>query len=246
MRPRPRSDQRLGWRIAFTTLMTAGMVLAIFSAPIVSVLASFLIEDMGIDRTQLGWILSIYAGVGAVGSPLAGRLSDTLGGRLVLAGAFAAAGAGILGIALARSYGWLLGMAVVSGIAWASANPSTNKLVASQIPRGRQGVIMGVKQSGVQLGFFLGGALLPLGALTIGWRPTAALAAAACGIGLVATLLFLPPEARAPSGQTPPEHAYRRSPSAQWLTSYAFLMGAGMAAVSTYLPLFAQESVGLT
>jgi len=226
--------------------MTAGMVLAIFSAPIVSVLASFLIEDLGIDRTQLGWVLSIYAGVGAIGSPLAGRLSDTQGGRLVLAGAFAAAGAGILGIALARSYGWLLGMAVVSGIAWASANPSTNKLVASQIPRGRQGVIMGVKQSGVQIGFFLGGALLPLGALTIGWRPTVAIAAAACGIGLLATLLFLPPEPRAPSHRTAPEHAYRRSPSARWLASYAFLMGAGMASVSTYLPLFAQESVGLT
>lgn len=232
--------------MGFTTLLTAGMVLAIFSAPVVSVLASFLIAEFGISRTDLGWLLSIYAAVGAVGSTLAGRLSDLLGGRLVLAGTFTAAGLGLLGIALAPSYPWLLGMALISGIAWATANQSTNKLVASHIPRGRQGVIMGVKQSGVQTGFFLGGALLPAGALTIGWRPTVALVAVACGVGLAATLAFLPREPRSPARDVPLEHAYRRSPAARWLAGYAFLMGAGMGAVSTYLPLFAQESVGLT
>lgn len=246
MRSTAHRPEHLGWRVGFTTLMTAGMVLAIFSAPIVSVLASFLIRDLGMDRTQLGWVLSIYAGVGAIGSPLAGRLSDALGGRLVLAVAFAAAGLGILGIALAPSPAWLIGMALVSGIAWATANPSTNKLVALHIRRGRQGVIMGVKQSGVQIGFFLGGALLPLGALTIGWRPTVALAAAACGLGLAATLLFLPPEPRIAVHAAAAEGAYRRSPSSRWLAGYAFLMGAGMASVSTYLPLFAQEAAGLS
>jgi predicted MFS family arabinose efflux permease len=236
----------LRWRIGFTALLTSGMVLAIFSAPVVSVLASFLIEEFGVSRTGIGWLLSIYAAVGAVGSTMAGRLSDSLGGRVVLAGTFAVAGIGLLGIALAPSYAWLVGMALVSGVAWATANQSTNKLVASHIPRGRQGLIMGVKQSGVQTGFFLGGALLPAGALTIGWRPTVALAAVACGIGLVAALAFLPREPRSDGRDVGPEHAYRRSPTARWLAGYALLMGAGMGAVSTYLPLFAQESVGLT
>lgn len=239
----PAAPRPLGGTTALTAILTAGTAAGTFAAPVVSVLASSLIADFGISRSHLGWLPTIYAGVGAALSPLAGHLADVLGGRAVLAGTFLAGGLGTLAIGLSPSPGWLLAFAVLPGLGWASANPSTNKLVASLVPRGRRGLVMGVKQSGVQAGFFLGGALLPLGAAVLGWRPTVALAGGVCAVGALVALRGLPAgEGDRPAGR--PRRSASASRPVRWLTAYAFLMGAGLAAVSTYLPLYAQEALG--
>ena len=78
--------------------------------------------------------------------------------------AFAIAAATLVAMALAPAYPAMLVAAGLAGLALATGNPVTNKLVAVHLPPGTRGLVMGGKQAGVQVGAFMAGALLaPLG-----------------------------------------------------------------------------------
>ena len=131
------------------------------------------------------------------------------------------------------------------GLPVAAGNPATNKLLAERIPLGAQGVITGVKQSGVQVGVFLAGAVLPAGAVAFGWRGMILASVALPVAGLVLTRAFVPPDAvrpardeRGPAGPV--------GPIVIRLSAYAFLMGMGIATFGAYLPLYARESLGMS
>lgn len=230
----------------FATILTAGMMFGTFGAPAMSVLAPFLVEELGLSRTQLGTLFAISAALGAACSPIAGRLIDVVGGRRMLAATFLLGGAATLGIAAARGYGLLVAAACVSGLGSACGNPTTNKVIATHVPPGQRGLLIGLKASGVQAGFFLGGALLPLGAITLGWRPTLVLTALAASIWGLGSLLSLP---RDHEGGGPASSRWRstgRIRGVGWLAAYSFVMGAGMTALTSYLPLYANEEMGLS
>lgn len=57
-----------------------------------------------------------------------------------------------------------------SGLAMGINNRLTNRLVALHASRGRRGLVVGVKQSGVKVSHLAAGAALPLLAATVGWR----------------------------------------------------------------------------
>ncbi len=229
----------------FAVIMTAGMMFGTFGAPALSVLAPFLVEELGLTRTQLGTLFAISAALGAAFSPIAGRLIDVVGGRRMLAATCLLGGTATLGIAIAPGYGLLVAAACVSGLGWASGNPTTNKLIATHVPPGQRGLLIGLKASGVQAGFFLGGALLPLGAITLGWRPTLILTAAAASIWSLATLLSLPRDHESDESAGTRWRSTGRIKGVGWLAAYSFLMGAGMTALTSYLPLYANEEMGL-
>ena len=84
--------------------------------------------------------------------------------------AFAIAAATLVGMALAPAYPVMLLAAGLAGLALATGNPVTNKLVAVHLPPGSRGLVMGGKQAGVQVGAFLAGALLAPLAAQAGWR----------------------------------------------------------------------------
>jgi MFS family permease len=183
--------------------------------------------------------------VGAVSSPVIGRMTDRIGGRKTLAAVFALSGLGMLGLAAAPDYWWLIVAAAVGGFGQAAANPGTNKLISVHVALGRRGVLTGLKQSGVQVGVFLAGVLLPAGALAWGWRPTLAVAGIASTVGLGLVWLVVPAD---------PPSTDRRGTGARvawsrpvlWLSAYGFLMGAAVGAVNTYLPLYGEEGLGLS
>lgn len=238
------AGHRLPPRWVLAMVLTTGMMFGTFGAPAISVLAPFLVDELGLTRTQLGTLFAISAAVGAAFSPIAGRLIDVAGGRRMLAVTFLLGGAATLGIAASPGYGLLIVAACVSGLGWASGNPTTNKLIATHVPPGGRGLLIGLKASGVQAGFFLGGALLPLGAITLGWRPTLMLAAGAAAIGSLSPLLTLPPDDHEePAGAR--WRASGRIRGVGWLAAYSFLMGAGMTALTSYLPLYANEELAL-
>ena len=205
------------------------------------VLASALIEEFDITRTQFG-LLGLAGGlVAAAGSPFAGRVTDRIGGRngvlVVLAGA---AGAAVL-FAGAPVFGAMFAGAGLAAVAGAAGNPATNKLIAQQLAPGRRGMVTGLKQTGPQVGSFLSGALAPWGAATIGWRPTVLVIGALMAAAVPLVLRLIPVEdgahTRAERDRSP------LTPGIGWVAVYGTLIGLGGS--STFLlPLFVEESLG--
>ena len=239
-RPRPAIN-----RVAFTSLLAAAMAVATFAGPAFAILARFIIDDLGLTRAELGWIVAAFSAVGALASPSRGRVTDIIGGRRTLAAIFLLSGLGMLAISASPGYSWLLAAAVLTGLGQASANPGTNKLISVHIPLGGRGAVTGLKQSGVQIGVFLGGLLLPAGALAWGWRTTLAIAGALSILTLGAVRLVIPPDVQHRELPGPPAGTVW-TPPIIWLTLYGFLMGAAGGAVNTYIPLYGEEAIGLT
>lgn len=228
-------------------LVTSAMGLAFLLPFMLGVLAPFIVNDLELSRSRLGLLVTVTYATGTVLSLLVGRLVDVLGARRMLIALFLFPGLNLAAFAAAPSYPWLVLFAGLGGFALAASNPVTNTLIAEHVPTDRRGLIMGIKQSGVQVATFLAGAVLPVLALAVGWRRTVLLSAAVPLLVLVAALAFrmipassqvgLPRQGR--SGPVP------SSPAVRWLMGYVFLMGGGLAALTAYLPLYAYESLGL-
>lgn len=237
----------LGWRLGFGTSLTLAMTVSTFPQFALGVLGPLIMDDLTISRTALGALTTVLFLVSAVLSPVTGPLVDRLGGHRVLVALFVLAGAAFAALGLAPSLPWLLGAVSLAGLPNALGNPVTNALVASRIAPGRQGVLMGVKQSGVQIGAFLSGSALPTVAVALGWRGAMLLSA-----GVAALALLTTPVARAtplPAASVDARDAPGAAPLAGfvfWLAGYALLMGAGVSAFIAYLPLYAVEELGLS
>lgn len=228
-------------RLAIGSLLMWVMVAATAATVTIPVIASFLIDDFGISRTQLGGLGLVGGVVSAVVSPSAGRLTDRIGGRnaalVVLGGAAAAA----LLFAVAPVFGAMFAGALVAAITGAAGNPSTNKLIAAMVEPGRRGGITGLKQTGPQVGSLAAGLLAPWGATVFGWRPTVL----AMGVLLALPIPFfvrtIPPDRSrildAPSPTDPLPAAI------WWVAAYGLLLGFGGSA-TFLLPLFVEESLG--
>lgn len=245
MNVEPGPNKRLAWRAAFGGTLLLGMAVATYMTFILGVLAPFLIKDFGISRFQLGSLTTMLYLVGGFGSPTAGRVVDRLGGRLTLEWLFLAGALGVLSLALARNYLWLVIAMLISGVALAAGNPATNKLVAEHLQVGTRGPIMGIKQAGVPMGTLLVGVVLPGASLLLGWRWAVILALTLPIVGILLGRVLLPPDPT-PVRST---SAKRRAPlgsAVAWLTPYAFFMGTGVAVVNVYLPLYAFDRVGMS
>ncbi len=229
-------------------LLAFAMGVATVVTFIVGALAPFLVEDLGLSRMSLGLLATVMIAVAAVLSPLAGQLVDRLGGQLVLVVIFAVTAAGMLGMALAGSYAWLLAGAALAGIATAMGNPATNQLISRHIPRGAQGTVTGIKQSGVQAATMVAGLVVPSLGAALGWRRAMAVSALPSALGLAATFLIVPRAGGGAGAGAPPGYARAGGipPAVKWLTGYGALMGIGVSAVGAYALLYGTEELGVS
>jgi predicted MFS family arabinose efflux permease len=232
-------------RPALTLLLAFAMGVASVVTFIIGALAPFMVAELGLSRTSLGLLATGMIGVAAVLSPLAGYLVDRLGGRPMLLLIFAATAAGLLGMAAAGSYGWLIAGAAVAGIGSAMGNPATNQLISRYVPRGSQGSVIGVKQSGVQGATFLAGLLLPSTGAALGWRRAMAVSALPVLLGLGGTLLIVPAAPPVPGAERRERGAGHTALVAR-LTVYGCLMGIGVSALGSYAVLYGVEVLGLS
>lgn len=238
--------QRKGARLAFGAALALAMGTGTYAGYAFGVLAPELRDAFALSRFEIGLLTAALFVVGGTLSLVAGPATDRFGARRVMLLALAITGLAVLGLALAPSYGWLLAAAAAAGVGVAAGNPVTNKLVAVHIPAGERGLIMGSKQSGVQVGAFLAGALLAPLAVAFGWRLALGGSALLPLAGILVALAAIPADRRplaaaddrAPVGPLP--RGVRR------LAAYAFLMGSGVAAVNAYLPLFLVERGGVS
>lgn len=234
-------DVRSTGVIAVLTLSMAMSMLVLFA---VGSLAPFLVGNLGLTRTQIGMLITVAFGVAALLSLYAGEVVDAVGGRTALLWLF-----GLLAVAFgiaaaAPVYGVLLAAVAVAGVSQALANPATNSIIAKKVPPRRRGMAVGVKQSGVQMAALLAGLVLPPVAAAYGWRWALLSLVPLCLLCLMVVLVTLPPGPRLRRTiklRLPP------SPNRplRWLMAYSLCVGCGIAATSTYLPLYAHESLGL-
>jgi len=240
----PAHDRPVGSRIAFGTMLALMMGTGTYAGYAFGVLAPDFRATFGLSRFELGLLTTAFFLVGGTLSLVAGPATDRLGARRVMFVALVASAAALAGMALAPAYAVLLAMAALAGVALAAGNPVTNKLVAVHIAPGERGLIMGGKQSGVQVGAFAAGALLAPLAVAVGWR--AALAGSALlPLGAILLALAVIPADRRQVRDAPPTEAPGPLPRGVfWLTAYAFLMGSGVATINAYLPLYLVERAG--
>lgn len=139
-------------RIGLGTVLATTMTSSTFAPVIFAVLATPLREEFGAARWQIGALVTVVTAVGAVLSPMAGSFADRFAPSQSTALTISVAGISYLAISLAPSYLWVAAASLLSGVAQAMGNPSTNRLIMTQAPVGRRGLLTGVKQSGVQAG----------------------------------------------------------------------------------------------
>lgn len=231
-----------GWLltgISAAAMATSGVVLYAISA-----LAPFLVDELELSRAAVGGLVTISFAVAAVTSLVAGHLVDVVGARVGLAVLATVVAVGLMIASASDTYAWLLAGVALAGIGQALANPATNVLIAASVPPSRRGMAIGVKQSGVQLAAFAAGLLLPLVAASSGWRVALRWTSLLPVLLLVAVWWLMPASATRPGA---PDGWWRWSAPSRWLgwlIVYSLLLGTGLSAVNTYLPLYAAQRLG--
>jgi MFS family permease len=221
-------------------MLVAAAMTALGSLPVFLLSAQSVLvrEDLRFDEPQLGLAVGVFFGAAALSSLPAGRLADRLGRRTSTIVAGVLATSGTLGVAVgAVSFPVLLALFVVCGMANSALQTTANLILARAVPRARQGLAFGVKQSAVPVATLLGGLAVPTIGVVVGWRWTYAAATVAAALVVVAGL-------RAPR-RPPAESKVRRigegAPAAALAVTAvaAMLSSAGVNSLAAFLPAWA-------
>lgn len=230
-------------RVGLGVVTSSTMAISTFAIVAAGVLAAQLIDEFDITRAQVGLLVTANGVVGAFASPLFGRVTDRLGAVKSVVGALLLGSSTLIAWSISPTYAFLFGAALVTGLSNAWGNPSTNALIVDNVPPGQRGVVTGIKQSGVQIGTFLGGLLLPVFAGWWSWRVALAVFLFIPAAGLIGMI-----------GRKDHHTAVRidrgevgRLPtSVRWIALYGFVSGMATSSMIAFLPLFANERMGLS
>jgi MFS family permease len=174
-----------------------------------------------------------------------GVVTDRFGERRTLTGGLAGLSLAVLAVALAPTYGLLLGAAVLLGSMYGSATPGTNKAIFDRIDPGRQHRALGIKQVGPTVGSAVGAVLVTGLAGAAAWQ-SGFLAAAA--VGLAVTLVFFVGYRGSDRAEAtvPDFRALLSNRTYLVLLAVGFCIGAAFYTATGYTVLFVDESVGAT
>ena len=222
---RPFSKTSLG------VVTSSAMAIGTFPFIVFSVLATDLIGEFEITRAQLGILATASGLVGAVTAPYWGRVTDRIGSYRATLAVLIVGATTLLLLAIAPTYALVFAASLLTGVANGWCNPATNSLIVDTVDVGSRGIVTGVKQSGVQIGTFLGGALLPILSLSWGWRWAAAVFVLMPLAGLVGLV-----------GRRPPNHHRRQGGWTQgrlprsvwWIALYGTISGVATAGMFVF------------
>lgn len=220
-------------------LLTLAMAMPMTLLYAVSALGPQLVSDLGIAPAALGYFTLGSFGAAALLSLRAGAWVVQLGARQALAILFATVALTFALMAALPGFYSLLAVTVLLGLAQALANPATNLLIAQHAPPSSKAMLVGLKQSGVQMAALAVGLLLPSAALAWGWRMAfAALAAPAGLLMLYAWRLPKSGATGAPAGRAPVNARLAA------LMAVQGCVGLSLSGFLTFLPLHA-ASLGM-
>nr|WP_207567835.1 MFS transporter [Mycolicibacterium elephantis] len=171
-------------------------------------------SERGLNLASAG-LLSSMAGFGLVVTLIAwGYVVDRIGERFVLAVGSALIAAATVGAAAVESL-WAVGVFLfLGGMAAASSNSASGRLVVGWFPPNQRGLVMGIRQAATPLGVALGALVIPRIAENYGVSAALLFPAAVCGISAVvcAVAVVDPPRpARAEATHEVLANPYRES-----------------------------------
>jgi MFS family permease len=135
-----------------------------------------------------GLFFTVFALVSLVVRSPAGRLSDRLGRRRVIAPALAVAGLSLALLGAATSGAMFLGAAALYGVAFGAGQPALLAMTADRVAPAERGRAMGTLYTAWELGILAGSILLGLAATRLGYAATWWIAGVTAGLGAAATL----------------------------------------------------------
>jgi predicted MFS family arabinose efflux permease len=230
-------------RVSLAAVTAATMAVATFPQVMFGLLAADLILEFGVERWQVGALVTATALTGAFLSPTFGRVTDRVGAVHSTVGVLLAGTVCLTLVSLAPTYAILFLVAVLTGIPQGWTNPATNALIVDNLASGARGVVTGIKQSGVQMGTLIGGLLLATVATAWGWRAgIAAFLVVPCG-----ALVAMWRRQEGPHHPAPELGGNDQVPMVvRYIAVYGVLAGVATSATFTFLPLFAKEDQGWT
>ncbi|MCK2241424.1 MULTISPECIES: MFS transporter [unclassified Crossiella] len=137
-----------------------GMLIVLFLTPLSSVIMPAMMFQAG-KPEQTGFVLAVFAVGGIIGAIGYGVIARFAGRRIVLLVALLLTSLAFLGFALSTNFGWLLALALVTGVVSGPINPVTAVVMQERTPEFMRGRVIGTIAS-------LSLAASPLGAVVAG------------------------------------------------------------------------------
>src|SRR5215216_5180496 len=154
----------------FLPVVASAVFVTVLTGTMVNVVIPLMRAEFGASAAQVGWVVTGYALVYAIGIPLYGKISDLFGVRRVFSLGLLGFAAGGLICALAPSFAVLVLGRVLQGIGGAAVPALALVAVAKVLPAGERGAALGIIGSSVGIG----GAVGPIVGGTVGqlfgWR----------------------------------------------------------------------------
>ncbi|BBX36083.1 MFS transporter [Mycolicibacterium mageritense] len=172
--------------------------------------AAFLIptlhDERGLDLATAG-LLSSMPSFGLVVTLIAwGYLVDRVGERIVLAVGSALTAAAALAAAYAQSLVAVGAFLLLGGMAAASSNSASGRLVVGWFPPNQRGLVMGIRQTATPLGVGLGALVIPRLAESHGVTAALLFPAIVCAFAAVMCAVGVIDPPRPPRTEAPQEH----------------------------------------
>ena len=156
-------------RLLLAVMVTA-VFISVFNQAMVNVVVPAIQDQFGVSEGQVGWVVTGYLLVFAVGIPLYGRISDLFSLRRTFCFGLIVFAAGSLLCALAPSLTVLVGGRVLQSAGAAAIPALAFGSVAKVLPPGQRGVALGLLSSSVGIGAAAGPVLGGLLAAVAGWQ----------------------------------------------------------------------------
>ena len=191
---------RVSTRLLLAVVVTA-ILIGVLNQTFVNVVVPDIREAYGATQGQVGWVITGYLLVFAVGIPLYGRVADMYSLRRAFAAGLTLLAAGSLACALAPTLPLLVGARILQAVG-ASAIPALGfASVAKALPPGERGTALGLLSSSVGIGAAIGPVVGGAVAGLTGWQ---VLFYATLVFALVLVPLALRVLPGAPEGGAPP------------------------------------------
>jgi MFS family permease len=154
---------------AVVSVSLAALAAGTFATVGIGALAPELQAEFDFSRGEIGLLTALVSVGAALASRRAGLLTDSVGPVKVLALSLVLFAAAVLVAAIAPVAALFMAALLVCGLGYGGINPPTNVVIAGRM-QGRLGFFMSVKQTGVPVGGFLSGLVLPPLAIWVSWR----------------------------------------------------------------------------
>jgi MFS family permease len=164
-----------------TLVVQALVSLVAFAAPIFAPTAA---RDIGISATSVGIYIGLIYITSMFSSLWSGDFIGRYGALRVSQVCLLICGVG-LALAAVGSVPVLILSALILGLGYGAVTPASSHILSRNAPASLMSFVFSIKQTGVPLGGAVAGAIVPALVVFAGWKNTAVIVGAICGLGAI-------------------------------------------------------------